>query len=99
MSANAPVLAPVSYRKSNPLEAVAAADPDAFFNPEYEDVLSAMIAHVIHQEGPVLDSILAHRIARAQGWVRPGARILARVTEIAGRDHRQIGRESCRERV
>lgn len=86
--ANAPVLAPVSYRKSNPLEAVAAADPDAFFNPEYEDVLSAMIAHVIHQEGPVLDSILAQRIARAHGWVRTGARILARVTEIAGRDHR-----------
>ncbi len=47
-----------------------------------------MIAHVIHQEGPVLDSILAQRIARAHGWVRTGARILARVTEIAGRDHR-----------
>jgi hypothetical protein len=84
----APVLAPVSYRKSNPLEAVAAADPDAFFNPEYEEVLSAMIAHVIHQEGPVLDSILAQRIARAHGWVRTGARILARVAEIAKRDHR-----------
>src|SRR5690606_4056555 len=37
---NAPVLAPVSYRKSNPLEA-AVADPDAFFNPEYDEVLSA----------------------------------------------------------
>ena len=79
---------PVSYRKSNPLEAVAAADPDAFFNPEYEEVLSAMIAHVIHQEGPILDSILAQRIARAHGWVRTGARILARVAEIAKRDHR-----------
>lgn len=83
-----PVLAPGSYRKSNPLEAVAAADPDAFFNLQYEETLSTMIAHVIHQEGPVLDNILAQRIARAHGWVRTGARILARVSDIAGRDHR-----------
>ena len=87
-SVTAPVLAPVSYRKSNPLEAVAIADPDAFFNPQYEETLSAMIAHVIHQEGPVLDNILAQRIARAHGRVRTGARILARVAEIAGQDHR-----------
>jgi hypothetical protein len=36
-----------------------------------------------NEEGPVLDSVLARRIARAHGWVRTGARIRDRVDQLA----------------
>lgn len=42
-----------------------------------------MIAHVLQVEGPVLDEVLARRIARAHGWSRTGALIQRRVLSIA----------------
>lgn len=63
------------YRVTNPAEAVDGANPDRFFDGDYNDTLSAMIAHVIGHEGPVLDALLARRIARAHGWLRTGGRI------------------------
>lgn len=42
-----------------------------------------MIEHVVDVEGPVLDSVVARRIARAHGWQRTGARIQERVNQIA----------------
>lgn len=45
--------------------------------------MEQMIAHVVAEEGPVLDMALARRIARAHGWVRTGSRIRDRVDQIA----------------
>ncbi|MCL5059217.1 MAG: DUF3320 domain-containing protein [Candidatus Thermoplasmatota archaeon] len=42
-----------------------------------------MIAHVVEIEGPVLDAVLARRIARAHGWQRTGSRIRERVEALA----------------
>jgi hypothetical protein len=72
-----------NFRVSDPATAVAGSDPDAFFDDGYNAILSAMIEHVIDREGPVLDTILARRIARAHGWLRTGARIRERVLQLA----------------
>ena len=77
------------YREADPLTVVEGVDPDAFFDSRYTDTLAAMISHVVEQEGPVLDSILARRIARAHGWVRTGARIRNRVADVARQAHRK----------
>ena len=42
-----------------------------------------MINGSLQREGPVLDAVLARRIARAHGFQRTGSRILARVESIA----------------
>ncbi|WP_227665958.1 DUF3320 domain-containing protein, partial [Klebsiella variicola] len=49
-----------------------------------------MIKHVVEEEGPVLDTSLARRIARAHGWTRTGARIRDRVVSVADRVHRKV---------
>jgi hypothetical protein len=47
-----------------------------------------MIAHVIETEGPILDAVLARRIARAHGWQRAGSRIRERIDTLATQAHR-----------
>lgn len=81
------------YRVTNPGEAVDGANPDRFFDGDYNDTLSAMIAHVIDHEGPVLDALLARRIARAHGWLRTGGRIRERVFQIARARYRTTDEE------
>jgi very-short-patch-repair endonuclease len=58
-----------------------------FFNAAYDSTLVRLIDQVIQQEGPVLDAVLARRIARMHGFQRTGGRIQARVDEIAERTH------------
>jgi very-short-patch-repair endonuclease len=77
-----------AFVESNPLAAVEAVDVDAFFNHAYDAVLQAMIAHVVAVEGPVMDAVLARRIARAHGWQRTGARIQERVKALAAKTYR-----------
>ena len=60
---------------------------DAFFDRSYDAVLITMIAHVVDVEGPVLNTVLARRIARAHGWQRTGARIQERVERLASTAH------------
>lgn len=81
------------YQITNPAEAVAGMNPDRFFDSDYNDILSAMIAHIIEHEGPVLDTLLARRIARAHGWVRTGARIRERVFRLAQTRYRATDEE------
>ncbi|GAB2490516.1 DUF3320 domain-containing protein [Comamonas humi] len=81
------------YRVTDPAEAVAGADPDRFLDSDYNDILSAMIAHVIAHEGPVLDALLARRIARAHGWLRTGTRIRERVFQLARAHYRTTDEE------
>jgi very-short-patch-repair endonuclease len=58
-------------------------DTDAFFDSSYDEQLRKMVEHVAAIEGPVRDTVLARRIARAHGWQRTGARIQDRVSSIA----------------
>jgi very-short-patch-repair endonuclease len=78
----------VYYRESDPASVVQGVDPDAFFESSYSGVLSALIEYVVSQEGPILDVILARRIARAHGWVRTGSKIRERVSAMAQSTHR-----------
>ena len=75
------------FVESDPASVVDAVKADAFFDSDYDTVLLAMIAHVVEVEGPVLDTVLARRIARAHGWQRTGARIQERVEKLAGKTH------------
>jgi len=79
---------PTVFVEANPMSAVEAVDPDAFFDASYELTLARMVAHVVEVEGPVLDAVLARRIARAHGWQRTGSRIQQRVEVLAAKTHR-----------
>ncbi|SFM91665.1 Part of AAA domain-containing protein [Variovorax sp. OV329] len=75
----------LQYVESDPLSSVQSVIPDDFFNPSYDATLRTMIAHVVKNEGPLLDSVLARRIARAHGWQRTGARIQERVVSLTAK--------------
>ncbi|MGF6099276.1 DUF3320 domain-containing protein [Pseudomonas sp. 18175] len=77
-SVNVPV-----YRETDPAQAVENVNPDLFFESAYTPLLQKMISHVVNEEGPILNTVLARRIARAHGWVRTGARIRDRVDQVA----------------
>jgi len=81
------------YRVTNPAEIIADLNPERFFDVDYNHILSTMIAHVIHHEGPVLDALLARRIARAHGWLRTGGRIRERVFQLARTHYRTTDEE------
>lgn len=74
--------------ESDPANVVDAVTASAFFDRSYDQVLLTMIAHVIEVEGPVLDAVLARRIARAHGWQRTGSRIQEHVDALAAEAHR-----------
>lgn len=73
------------FRSSQPEEAVAAGAVSAerFYEYAYDAVLKPMIEWIVQHEGPVLDAVLARRIARAHGFQRTGARIQERVEHLA----------------
>lgn len=58
-----------------------AAEPAQFYELSYRGTLQAMIDHVIEQESPVRQDVLAQRIARAHGWLRTGNRIRDRIQQ------------------
>jgi very-short-patch-repair endonuclease len=72
-----------TYLEVDPATAVAAVAPGQFFERSYDTVLLEMIRHVVENEGPVLDDVLARRIARAHGWQKTGSRIQERVEGLA----------------
>lgn len=78
------------YTPSNPVDSVPAGviSADRFHEPDYDAVLEQMVAWVIEREGPVLDTVLGRRIARAHGFQRTGSRIQDRVDAIALRRFR-----------
>ncbi|RCW72446.1 AAA domain-containing protein [Pseudorhodoferax soli] len=73
------------YEAARPADSVPpdAIAPERFHDIGYDEVLQAMVACVVQQEGPVLDAVLARRIARAHGFQRTGSRIQERVERIA----------------
>ena len=81
-AAAAPLDAP-SFQMADLAMAGVSLNPEAFHEASYDTTLLALIAYVVAQEGPVLDDVLARRIARAHGWMRTGARIRERITLLA----------------
>jgi very-short-patch-repair endonuclease len=75
----------VRFIEADPRSAVDAVNPELFFDRTYDDQLRRMVEHVAEVEGPVLDAVLARRIARSHGWQRTGARIQERVTALAAK--------------
>jgi len=75
------------FQASQPADAVPAGDISAelFFESSYDSVLRPMVEWVVKHEGPVLDAVLARRIARAHGFQRTGSRIQERLEKIAQR--------------
>lgn len=73
------------FRPSSPTDAVPpdSVSADRFHEPTYDAVLVPMVEWVVLHEGPVLDAVLARRIARAHGFQRTGSRIQDRVELIA----------------
>ncbi|WP_308920716.1 DUF3320 domain-containing protein [Janthinobacterium sp. J1-1] len=59
------------------------ADAGAFFDASYDGQLRQMVEQIVALDGPVRDTVLARRIARAHGWQRTGARIQERVSSLA----------------
>jgi REase_MTES_1575/Protein of unknown function (DUF3320) len=78
------------FRATEPAEAVppGAIDADRFFENGYDTVLQPMVEWVVEREGPILDAVLARRIARAHGFQRTGSRIQERVEALARRRFR-----------
>jgi hypothetical protein len=73
------------FQPAQPADAVPQADVSAerFHDPRYDDVLRSMVEWVVQREGPVLDAVLARRIARVHGFQRTGSRIQERVEQVA----------------
>ena len=73
------------FRASQPEDAIetGAVSAERFYESAYDETLRQMIEWVIRHEGPVLDAVLARRIARAHGFQRTGSRIQERVEYIA----------------
>jgi very-short-patch-repair endonuclease len=73
------------FQASQPEDAVAdgAVSAESFYLPAYDSVLKPMIEWVVQKEGPVLDAVLARRIARSHGFQRTGSRIQERVEQLA----------------
>ncbi|MBX7246784.1 MAG: DUF3320 domain-containing protein [Candidatus Sumerlaeaceae bacterium] len=81
----APTVSAPVFVEADPLSVVDGVNADAFFEATYDTILVSMIAHVVEVEGPVLDGVLARRIARAHGWQRTGSRIRERVEGLAAK--------------
>lgn len=79
--------AATQFVEADPASVVEGVLADDFFNKAYDKTLLPMINHVVEVEGPVLDAVLARRIARAHGWQRTGARIQERVVTLAASAH------------
>lgn len=73
------------FRASQPEDAVSpgAVSAEQFYEYAYDATLKAMVEWVVQHEGPVLDTVLARRIARAHGFQRTGSRIQERVEHLA----------------
>ena len=85
--AEPPAIPAAVFVEADPASVVEGVHPGAFFDAAYSPKLARMIAHVVEVEGPVLDTVLARRIARAHGWQKTGPRIRERVDALATQNH------------
>ncbi|WP_442881588.1 DUF3320 domain-containing protein [Comamonas sp.] len=57
--------------------------PGGFYDPGADEMLKAQLTLVIEGEGPIAESVLFRRVARAWGLERTGARIVERLRGLA----------------
>jgi hypothetical protein len=69
------------------------ADASQFFEHSYDAELTRMVIGIVESEGPILDEVIARRIARLHGWQRTGAKISERVTRIASKACKKVNEE------
>jgi len=63
---------------------------EAFHDSSYLPILRKLVAHVVEIEGPITESQLVNRIARAHGFLRAGNRIHSRVVLVASEHHHVV---------
>ncbi|HUE96108.1 MAG TPA: DUF3320 domain-containing protein, partial [Longimicrobiaceae bacterium] len=75
----------VRYRSTDfaPLEDVI--DPQAFYEPTYDNALLRIVTHVVEAESPIFADLLVERVARAHGFQRAGRIIRDRVLSLVRR--------------
>jgi very-short-patch-repair endonuclease len=56
--------------------------PDAFYEPSAAPLIRDSVARIITEEGPVPDTVLFKRVARAWGLERTGSRIVERLARM-----------------
>lgn len=61
------------------------ADPDRFYDTDYDQTLLQMISQVVTEESPILEDLLVRRITKAHNWKRAGNKIRERVLSLAQR--------------
>lgn len=66
--------------------AVIGGSPDAFYEPSAAPRIRDSVSKIIFEEGPIPDSLLFERVARAWGLKRTGARIVERVQRLVPGD-------------
>lgn len=93
-----PELAVASAREGDQMplafSATDGCDASKFFEAAYDAELTRMVTAIVEREGPILDEVLARRIARLHGWHRTGTRITNRVRSIAARAFKQTIEET-----
>lgn len=70
-------------------------EPLKFYETAYRSVLQRMVADVISREGPIMESMLVRRIARAHGFQHAGPRI-QKIIQGVVEDKFQTSREGDR---
>lgn len=75
------------YRVATYPDLVGQLKPDLFHEPSYGTMLATLIQRILHQEAPILDTLLVQRVARAHGFQRAGRLIRERVLDITDRNH------------
>jgi hypothetical protein len=80
-----PKVAP--YRRADASQCGKALNPNQFYDPVYQPILAAAVAHIIAVEAPIYEDVLIQRIARAHGFNRTGSRIAQAVADVVGPAH------------
>ncbi len=75
------------YRFANFSSFVLSIEASRFYDPDYNPTLAAMIAHVLAEEAPIIETQLVQRIARAHGFKRAGPIIRDRVMLLVRKRH------------
>jgi very-short-patch-repair endonuclease len=76
-----PIMQPYRLTDFGPL--VGQISAERFYDGDYDEFLSTLVAHVIECEAPIADELLVSRIASAHTFKKAGRRIRERVMDIA----------------
>jgi hypothetical protein len=81
---------PGTYRLTEFGDLTSLIDAETFYEPSYYPALRKLVARVVETEGPIAESQLVNRIARAHGFQRSGSRIRNLVMFLARQQHHVV---------